>query len=371
MPKKKVVVFGSGIIGSEAARQYPRHGYELLATVSSRALTHADGKVVPFEKRGNPEEILSHVYPLCLGEGVDLLAYALPSAGVNAAENELALMMPFLKAGKKAVLAGKAALAKYYHLFKPYLHQMGIDATVGGATMMLDEMERHLNVGNGEDILLELVINGTLSYIMTNVWAGRPLEVVIREAVHLKFAEPGLNNRTPDPLDVFKGEVEGDIPKKLAIILQHIFGEFIGRHLKPEDLKQRDFDEESMLRFTEGNVRRKYICRISTRRLPPSLVEVNSAGSIWTSIADKVFIQAGFSHIPVGCAFDTWVPNCGPGNAARIVQGGRERIIVADGAGDLATVGTMMKNSRKLCPPKTLAIRVPAQGARVDAELLR
>jgi len=275
-------------------------------------------------------------------------------------------MQPFLSRKIPMVLAGKAALSEHYYELQPHLGRMGVNATVGGATKILEEMERDLRFDDGRHSVVELVINGTLSYIMTNVWAGRPLEATIREAVYLKFAEPGINNQIPDPFGVFKGEVEGDIPKKVRIILQHIYGKRIGRPIKATDLKVWDFTEDAMMRFTAGNARRKYVVRISTSRLPPQL-EVNSPGSIWGEIENKVFVSGGFCYIPKDSPLDRWVPNSGPGNAVNIVQGGRQRTLQADGAGDLATVGTLLSDSRRLCPPEGVVVRKSANAlADVD-----
>ncbi len=362
---KKVIIFGTGIIGSEARRQYPREGYEVFAAVSSRQLERPDGGVIKFQKRGDPQEILSYVLPLCERKGIDLVVFALPSAGKNATENEFALMQPFLERRTPMVLAGKAALSEKFAELEPHLPHMGVNATVGGATMILDEMKSHLRFDDGEDSVVELVVNGTLSYIMTGVWANRQLDAVIREAVALKFAEPGINNRTPDPLDVFKGEVEGDIPKKLLIILNLVYGKYIGRLVTHKDFKVWEFQRDAMMRFTDSGARKKHVVRISTKRLPPQL-EVNSPGSIWTELNGKVFVSGGFCNVPQGSALDMWVPNSGPGNAVHIKQGGTQRIVKADGAGDLATVGTLIKDSRRLCPPHELP-RVAIAGVRTPA----
>lgn len=347
---RKVVIFGAGVIGSEANRQFKKEGDEVIALVSSRFLTRSDGTQVKFQKRGDTTEILSQVRSLCRG-GVDLAAFALPSAGPKAVETEMAYMRPFLESSTPMVLAGKAVLSSdHFYELEPHLHHMGINAMVGGATGMLDEMLRNLNFNDGRDIEVEVVLNGTLSYIMTGVWDNRPLLALIREAVALKYAEPGIGNRMPEPLDVFKGEAEGDVPKKTLIILRRVFGKFIGRYVGARDLRTLEFTEDAMYRFTASNARRKFVVRFSTKKLPPQ-VEVNSSGSIWAEIDNKVFVSGGFLHIPEGSALDKWVPHSGPGNAARIVQGGQQRIVSADGAGDLATVGTLIKDARRLCPP--------------------
>lgn len=355
---RKVAIFGAGVIGSEAGRQFKKEGDEVIALVSSRFLTRSDGTQVPFKKRGDTAEILSHVRSLCRG-GVDLAVFALPSAGPKAVETEMALMQPFLESRTPMVLAGKAALSsEHFYALEPHLPHMGINAMVGGATGMLDEMLLNLNFSDGRDIEVEVVLNGTLSYIMTGAWKNRPLQALIREAVTLKYAEPGIGNRMPDPLDVFKGEVEGDVPKKALIVLRRVFGKFIGRHVGARDLRTFEFTEDAMYCFTASNARRKFVVRFSTKKLPPQ-IEINSPGSIWAEIDGKVFVSGGFLHIPKGSALDEWVPDSGPGNAARIVQGGQQRIVSADGAGDLATVGTLIRDTRRLCPSGTSSKSAP------------
>ena len=361
---KKVAILGTGIIGSEAESQFGHAGYEIVAAVSSRTLKHADGHVTTFQGRGNPDEIGSHLMKIC-EQGLDLVVSALPSAGPKVAEKELALTLPLLKMGKSVVIAGKAMLSDYFHEVAPHRPQMGINASVGGATEILSEMRNNLRFDTGQPSVVELVLNGTLSYIQTGVWADRPLEAVVREAVLNKFAEPGLNGQERDPFDIFEAEAEGDVPKKVRIILQEVYGRVIGRRLLPNDVRVTPLIDKDLLkhvsnetalrqqvmwRLTASNARRKYVVRISTVDLPPQ-VEQGSPGSIWANIDGKVFVSGGFYHIPYGSALDMWVPNSGPGNAVHISQGGRVRIAKADGAGALATVGTLLKDARALCPP--------------------
>jgi homoserine dehydrogenase len=364
--KPKAVIFGAGIIGSEANRQFRREGYEIVALVSSKKLVRADGTEAVFKERGNPNEVLQHILALSGGH-VDLAVFALPSAGKNVVEIEHSYVKPFLEKRTPMTLAGKALLSSdHYYELEPHLDHVDINATVGAAVCMLDEMIEHLRFDNGRDILVEAVVNGTLSYIMSGIWGNRPLEALIREAVNNKFAEPGVNNEIPDPFTVMDGEATGDVPKKLLIILRRVFGKYIGRKIKANDIEVVKFTEDAMYRFTASNERRKYVVRISTKRLP-HMLERNSPGSVWADIDGKVFISGGFCQIPAGSAMDKWVPNSGPGNAVRIVQTGLPRIVIAEGAGDLATVGTLIKGARRL---RSFTTRTQVHGGPYQKEFL-
>ncbi len=248
---KQVIFVGAGAIGGEARRQFTKAGYQTQAVVSSRYFEGADGSKIEFTERGHVAEIVHHIEGACIVQKPDLAVFALPSGGQDAAKTELAYLAPFWKRKVKIVNAGKAALAEHYDVVGPHLGYMGILATVGGELKILEELANNLRPDT--DSVVELVLNGTLSYIMSNLWAGRPLEAVIREAVHLKFAEPGLNDQMPDPLSVFKGESEGDVPKKLTIILNNnpVYSKLIGRVVRPSEIKVIPFEKnEDMERLS-------------------------------------------------------------------------------------------------------------------------
>jgi len=381
---KKVIVLGIGTIGEEAMRQFSRHpGYVVVAGASSKQLVRPDGStIVSFDKRGDPDEILHRLGEVC-PQGPDLVVSALPSAGNNALDTERRLTIPFLKRGKIVIIAGKALVSEEWDgELVPYHSQIGTNATVGGSVGILAELEEHLRFDNGQHSVVDLVLNGTLSYIQSNVWTDRPLETVIREAVHLKFTEPALDGKQPNPFDVFQGEAEGDVPKKVRIILQKVYGRYIGRRIRADDVRVIPLCDQDLLshvdnseakrmevihRLTAGNARKKHVVRISTSPMPP-ITQANSGGYVSANINNRVFVSGGFCDIPVGSPFDTWVPNSGPGNAVHLSQGGRVRINKGDGAGDLATVSTLMRDALKLCPPFDPPQRKRRVGALADVD---
>jgi homoserine dehydrogenase len=360
---KHVLFVGAGAIGGEARRQFTKAGYQIFGVVNSRCFEGADGSKVEFTKRGLVAEIVHHIEGACSVLKPDLAVFALPSGGKDAAKTELAYLEPLWKREIKIVNAGKAALAEHYEVVAPHLGSMGILASVGGEVKILKELADTLQ--HGAASIVELVPNGTLSYIMSNVWSGRPLEVVIKEAVDLKFAEPGLNNGPPDLLSVFKGEAEGDVPKKLTIILNNnpVYAKLIGRVVRPADIKVVPFEkEEQILRLTAGNVRRKLIVRISTKPLPRK-VEAGQPGTIESDFGGRLYVDGGFCSIPQGSPDDLWVPNCGPGNAVHITQG-HSRTLSGEGAGAQATVSTLLYDAIRLCPPREGT--VPHKPSRLD-----
>ena len=304
------------------------------------------GTTITFGTPKSYNQILELIKILHRGRKIHMAVSAIPSAGNG--EDEVAYALYFLKRGIPVVTSGKAGLANQYERLRPYLHLYHHEASVGGAVMILDELRRHLRIDRGWDSVVHLVANGTLSYGQANLSRNRSGDTTVREMVKLGFAEPQQNGRMPSQLELYRGEND-DLEKKVRIVLQDIYGPIIGRPLKPKDIKRKMLTAKALFRFTAPNKRYKYLIRISTTSAL-SEIDTNAPGSMRASFGRRLFVSAGFVEVPKGTAYDVWVPDEGPGNALHIDQAGTQRIVAADGAGDLATVGTMRKDMLAACP---------------------
>jgi homoserine dehydrogenase len=342
---KKVLIFGAGNIGTEAAAQLRREGYDVAGTVRRRRIEFPDMDPYELTDSDSAGEVVRAALNIC-GKP-DVVVSAMPGS-VAAFENEL--LIRFAGGGIPFVTAAKVALASNFSRLSPHLDRIGRNATVGGGTMMLDFMRQRLRLSNGLDADVHLVINGTMSYVMSNRWKNRPMEALLRECVALKYAEPSPSGEIPSALELFQGEIK-DVVWKTLIVLNDIFFARTNTNASYDDFKIVPLDEQALQRYTASGVRRKYVVRITTKSME-SEIERNAPGSIEAVIGrnKRVYVHGGFCEIPEGSAFSRWVPDVGPGNAVQIEQGGLVSMTSGDGAGPLATCMSIMHDVRTLCP---------------------
>ncbi|KKW19267.1 MAG: hypothetical protein UY63_C0017G0044 [Parcubacteria group bacterium GW2011_GWA2_51_10] len=244
--KLKVIVIGAGNVGLEVARQSRGVGYDVVAQVSSRAFIPLAGAAVTFDRRGDAAEIMMTVGPFCLKHGVKLALLTIPSSGDGSTETRYILSLTGV--GIAVVTSGKSAFASFYDVLRPHLDTIGRTATVGGGTRILPELKERLDPT--VPFVVDLVVNGTLSKVMSDIWKGSSVEAAIWEAIHLKYAEPPADGEEMSPLDVFQGELS-DIRKKLAIILNDVpsLHAMSGQTVRPEDIEMQPLSDEYQRRF--------------------------------------------------------------------------------------------------------------------------
>lgn len=125
-----------------------------------------------------------------------------------------------LSRGSNVVTAEKGAIANFYPELKRVSHNfdcLGFSASVGGGTRMIPELRTYCSdPGNVSQIHVSL--NGTLAAIFGDMappsGSGMSFDAAVKRAVELGYAEPGAKS----PLDVIRGEAQGDIPKKVGIL---------------------------------------------------------------------------------------------------------------------------------------------------------
>ena len=342
---KQVVVIGAGSIGTEFSKQAKVAGWNVSAMVNSRGATGA--YPVTFRTRGDSEEIEKFVNHLSRYVRPDLAVFALPSGGDGS--TELAYMMPFLKSGVSVVTAGKSAVAGQYDKLAPFLGKVGMTATVGGGTRILHFLKQWLDPSQPFD--LGLVINGTMSYIMCRIWQGDSLEVALKGAIAMKFAEPPEEGEALSPLKVFRGEIE-DVARKIAIILNELGYPETGRGCRQDDLKMVPLDEDHLRAVTRPDARMKYVVWMTRLRggtSEESMVDFDpeAPGSVSGQFG-PFSVGGGFCFIPERSALANWVPNDGAGNAMLVLQKGNKLVMSGPGAGPPPTAASMMFDAERL-----------------------
>ncbi len=108
----------------------------------------------------------------------------------------------------------KGALSLNFEHFTDSINdgRLGYRAAAGGGTCAIPAMRSRITPRfNGR---LDMIINGTINYILDGRFNGRSTETLVREVKRLNYAEPGENT----PFDVGKAEVCGDLPKKIIVV---------------------------------------------------------------------------------------------------------------------------------------------------------
>jgi homoserine dehydrogenase len=180
-----------------------------------------------------------------------------------------------------------------------------------------------------------------MSYIAPSDGAGMSLGQAVKQAVNLGYAEPGADS----PYEVIRGEAEGDIPKKTAILFNKL-----GLAEKILDWKSLKFDlrdEDISEALAEASIRRFIVSIYSKGFLEKSVVDpqdqiiggFNVDFEGWTLIA-------GFQHVNRNPLLYSLARITGPGAGMVMGLGPDETDGVYNlsgpGAGVSPTVNTMI-----------------------------
>ena len=349
--KKRAIIYGRGNIGSEIFYQAQKEGYEVAAMVTRRHVAAANTNLsTEFDHLAKQQELLAAADKVC-GDP-DIVFLAIPSGGSG--EDELATMLHYLKRDIPVVTAGKAALSQHFDKLQPYLSRLGFNASVGGGVKVLNELRERLRVDNGEHSIVQMVINGTIMYALNQRHGGRSKNRIAREATKLGYAEPRVGGGYPSWQEMFMGEFP-DIAKKCAIVLNAVYYPRTNRIFTPNDIKQLPIEAADLDRFSGTTARYAYVVNISTNGEALE-IDDRQPGSMWLrhggiNQPEHLRLYAGFHAFPSDGPLASWVPRMGPGNGLHIDQSGTQFVCSGDGAGDLATVDTVMFDARRLCLP--------------------
>ena len=276
----------------------------------------------------------------------DVTFIATPS--MEGKEEVLGYVEHIMERGKIAVTAEKGTIANHYTRLRDisdnFAH-LGINATVGGGTRLIEVLKRYCT--DRDNITqLHLVLNGTLSSIMSLIappdGLGMSLGQSVHQSVQLGYAEPGAST----PYDVIKGEAEGDIPKKTAILFNALNlgeGEVLDwRSLRFEltgDVIARAVEEARVRRFIVSMYSPMYVSKMA--KCP----EDDIIGGFTAEFSDWLLV-GGFRHLDRNPLFSHLSKITGPGNGFVIGLGPDETdgvySLVGPGAGVRPTANTMI-----------------------------
>jgi len=258
--------------------------------------------------------------------------------------------------GKVAVTAEKGAIANNFAELRAAsedFSRLGITATVGGGTRLVEAIRLYTREDPANVTQIHLALNGTLSYIMSMIGPrGDGTAVLSRgqavdQAVHLGYAEPGSESFD----EVVKGEAEGDIPKKTAILFNHL-GLGGDELLDWKDLRFELTKNELKRVGREAKVRR-FIVSIYAKKFHELIdpAEEDIIGG-FDKECDGFQIVGGFQNVDSGI-LSTLGQIAGPGNGAIIGLGPKEGDGIIStgfgpGAGPAPTVNTMLDDYSRL-----------------------
>ncbi|MFA6050526.1 MAG: hypothetical protein WC761_05005 [Candidatus Paceibacterota bacterium] len=303
----KAIVIGSGSVGSELCAQLKSLGWEIIAIVKSREIVSNEGEIIETDWQSLT---------------ADVVFVSIPTDG---GEKALQYIEHFLKRNIPVVTCEKGALAYHFDTLKPYIKNLGFNATVGGGTQMISYLKGR--VPEKIDSLCG-VLNGTLNFIFSKLGEGKTSSEVLKEILEKKYAEPGANTFE----EIVAGEL-GDLHKK-GIMLANVSG-LLKQSLKPT----KDFVIEKDILDKAINSPKKYRFLFSMSR--------TRQGSFVAGVhyeADGFYIEMGLYDVS---GFDLKLPE-GVDNGFFIQEGESLYSITGPGAGPVPTALAMIADAARL-----------------------
>lgn len=338
-------IIGAGNIGSRVLEQLanPEISQRLgLSPTPDYVLRqrglYMSGSAVPTDYHGD--------YPL---PEVGVLFVA--TSGMQGKENPVYQNVTHnLNSGRIVVTAEKGTVAEHYQELKNRSNgfsRFGMNATVGGGTRLMGVFgEYNIDVPNINQA--HFALNGTLAYILGQVSSGVSAGEAVDEAIKLGFAEPGADTLE----EVMAGEATGDIPKKLAIVLNTLFlPEY--EYVSAIDFAFSLTDKDVRRAFKEALTRR-FIVSIYNQDQQGFDAEEHAENVIggFSKIVGQWFVVAGFADVtknPNTSLFASqhgakagFVVGLGPNNQDGSYQ------LFGPGAGPKPTANTMLDDAARL-----------------------
>lgn len=335
-------IIGPGNIGKEVIRQLGQEhvANRLGLNVLPNFVVRSTGVMQPYDVEANESASFSDIDTL-----PDVTFIALPSTDDGEVASDY--ITSILDSGKIAITAEKGAMANNFDLLRDAsddFGRLGVNATVGGGTRMLDIAKQYSP--DTENITqMHMALNGTLSAIMSLVGppegSGMSLGQAVDQAVQLGYAEPGSESS----YDVIRNEAEGDIPKKSAILFNKlgladvtIDWHDLGFELNNEDIAQA-VDEAKIRRFIVSFYSKKHLDKVVK---DPSDDVVGG----FSKDIDGWQLVGGFQHVDRNPLFYNLAKITGPGNGIVVGLGPDETdgvyCVTGPGAGVSPTVNTML-----------------------------
>ncbi|OGF28011.1 hypothetical protein A2331_02790 [Candidatus Falkowbacteria bacterium RIFOXYB2_FULL_34_18] len=271
---------------------------------------------------------------------LDIVFLCIPSNTPKIAHNYI---WQLIHQNVKVVICEKGAISSGYNILM--WGGVGYNATVGGGTMMLDELKNRINLNNFSNIYL--VINGTINFILDEMTKReQSLDTIIKKVQAAGYCEPGQNNI----LDIINQEIIEDVGKKISILLRVIFKS----HL---DLNSDSNHFHKILKSDLKKIRKeardkRYVVIFQNPKNPGKynlskndIITINSINDI----NKKTQISAGFMHLNHdSCLGKLIIPGV---NNAFWIEGEKDIFpspCGGPGAGPEATAQTMIKDAKRL-----------------------
>lgn len=336
---------GYGTIGQEVSRQLaqPEVAHRMRFRTAPEFIIRSNGVMAPDGVTPTGQKSLEDVDYM-----PDIVFVATPPT--DDGHEGYNTIMTVLEAGRMAVTAEKGAVANYFSELRRRSYnftRLGINATVGGGTRMLSIANEYCqDLGNVTQ--LHLVLNGTLTAIMSSIaprqGTGMSLGQAVHQAVSLGYAEPGAEK----PADVIRNEAIGDIPRKTSIFMNSLG--ITNRQIDWRDLQFPLSDEEIARVVEEARVRR-FIVSLYSERYVNQHTTCPEQDIISGFVRDYGGwrVAGGFRNIERNPLFAPLGNLTGPGNGMVVGLGPDEtdgvNVVIGPGAGARPTANTMIDNA--------------------------
>lgn len=363
MKKKNVGIIGFGNIGGKLAKKILFEKpycdeYHLVFVADTKcvySLTKKDlgNQKISIEKKCPIDEIFQMIKKIILSceTGLDLVFLAIPTMddGEIARRYILKIIETF---HIPVVTCEKGSFGNFSFELYPHLDYIGFSATAGGGTQILSALSQRMSPNVRE---IHLVINGSLNFIFDGCGSDkpRPAGQVIEEAKALGYAEPGSD----DYFEIIQGEAEGDIPKKVATVVNMCFGLPASKFIRAREIKINPLERGDLRRLLREARNRRYI--VSFYRNDEKCEPDDIIGGFVHQF-DSWQIIAGFQKLDSNSLFSDFMPR-GVGNAFLTLEGHQgadgNYTLYGPGAGPGPTTAAMLRDAekllrKKLCKPK-------------------
>jgi homoserine dehydrogenase len=307
MAKIKALMIGYGNVGKAVSDRLNQINAEVIGIIRSDSLVHRS---------------MDSNTPISTDTGAwktlkpDIVFLTMPSTEDGIAAH--GYISHFIKSGVPVVTAEKGAMANYFDELLPHVDRLlGISATVGGGTRMLQVLRERINPQVNQ---VHLTLNGTLNFIMDGVSRGQSFGQVVEQAQMLGYAEPGAS----DHLEVINGEVVGDIPKKISIIWNYTESPEDDsvdlQYVKWKELKQPAVTEPELRQLIAEATVRRYI--VSWYRAS-AIIPENDTVCGFEHVTGEWKIVGGFQRVDRNPLFSE-LNKPGPNNAMVVATGDDE-----------------------------------------------
>ncbi len=332
MGNRKALLIGYGNIGKAVEERLGQIDAQLSGIIRSDGLLLNPKTLEPTSQDKNAWK----------DQKPDIVFVSMPSTETG--KEAFAYIDHFASKGVPVVTAEKGAMANKFHELKPYLDTtLGVSATVGGGTRMMQVLKERINRQVNQ---VHLVLNGTLNFILDGVSRGQSFGQVVEQAQSLGYAEPGAASH----LDVINGETIGDVPKKISILWNYTESpnDPNAQYVNWKDFKQPAITKDILSQLiAEANIRR-YI--VSWYREPMIIPKNDILSGFEYKIGDWRIV-GGFQRVDRNPLFAE-LSKAGPSNGMVIATGKDERdgvyVLSGPGAGPGPTSASMIQDASKL-----------------------